>query len=105
MEQTEQCIAVPQLQLCDTIDSLTNLEVTTTRAAITSLYCKAVTALAIVFGLNASLDKMSTKHLIYFTFKDPTILQKLTKHAGMTLDPTDPVAFFFAIYSQHNGHA
>ena len=48
---------------------------------------------------------MSTKHLIYFTFKDPTILQKLTKHAGMTLDPTDPVAFFFAIYSQHNGHA
>ena len=29
----------------------------------------------------------------------------LTKHAGMTLDPTDPVTFFSAIFSQHNGHA
>ena len=47
---------------------------------------------------------MSTKHLIYFIFKDPSILKELTKHAGMTLDLTDPVTSFFAIFSQHNGH-
>ena len=66
VEQTEQCVTMLQLQLCDTIVSLAVLEVTTARAAIASLYCKAVTALAIVFGLNESLDKTSTKHLIYF---------------------------------------
>ena len=63
-----------------------------------------MTALAIVFGLNASLDKTSTNFLIYFTFNDPTILKELTKHAGMTLDPTDPVTSFFAIFSKHNHH-
>ena len=105
VEQNEQHIAVLQLQLCDTIVSLTNLEVTAARAAIASLYCKAVTALAIAFGLNASLDKTSTEQLIYFTFKDPTILKELTKHAGMTLDPTDLVTSFFGIFLQHNGHA
>ena len=63
VEQPEQRIAVLQLQLCDTIVSLTDLEVTTARAPIASLYCKAVTALAIAFGLNAYLDKTSTKCL------------------------------------------
>ena len=104
VEQTEQCIAVLQLQLHDTIVSLAKLEVTATRDAIVLLYCKAVTALAIAFGLNASLDKMATKRLIYFTFKDPTFLKEPTKHAGMMLDPTDPVFSFFTIFSKHNGH-
>ena len=105
VEQTEQHITVLHLQLPDTIVSLAELGVTAARAAIASLYCKAVTAFAIAFGLNASLDKMSTKHLIYFTFKETTILKELTKHTGTTLDPTDPVASFFAIFSKHNGHA
>ena len=64
-----------------------------------------MTAVAIAFGLYASLDKMATKHLIYFTFKDTTILKELTKHAGMMLDPTNPVSFFFTIFSIHNGHS
>ena len=100
VEQTEQCISVLQLQLWDTIVSLTELELTTTRATIASLYCKAVTALAIAFGFNASPDKMATKCLgvIYFTFKDPTVLKELTKHARMMLDTTDPVTSFFIFF-------
>ena len=100
VEQTEQCISVLQLPLWDTIVSLTELELTTTRATIASLYCKAVTALAIAFGFNASLDKMATKCLgvIYFTFKDPTVLKELTKHARMMLDTTDPVTSFFIFF-------
>ena len=69
------------------------------------LYCKAVTALAIAFGLNTSLGKTATKHLIYFTSKDLTILKELTKHDGMMLDPNDPVSSFFTIFSTHNGHS
>ena len=98
VEQTEQCISVLQLQLWDTIVSLTELELTTSRATIASLYCKAVTALAIAFGFNASLDKMATTCLIYFTFKDPTVLKELTKHACMMLDTTDPVTLFFILF-------
>ena len=105
VEQTEQCISVFQLQLHTTILSLAKLELAATRATIASLYCKAVTALAIVFGFNASLDKMATKCLIYFTFKDPTVLKELTKHASMTLDTTILVASFFITSSKYNGHS
>ena len=105
VEQTEQCISVFELHLCDTIVSLTELEHSTTRATIASLYCRAVTALAIVFGFNASLDKMATEHIIYYGFKDPTVLKELTKHAGMMLDTTDLVTSFFIIFSKYNGHS
>ena len=91
--------------MCNTIISLAKLEVTVTREAIASCYSKAVTALAIAFGFNASLDKMATKHPIYFTLKDSTILEELTKHAGMTLDPIDPVSSFFTIFSKHSDHS
>ena len=98
VEQTEQCISVLQLQLWDTIISLTELELMAKRATIASLYCKAVMALAIAFGFNASLDKMATKYQIYSTFKDPTVLKELTEHSGLMLDTTNPVTSFFIIF-------